>query len=68
MKFTVVNESLSIYKPTVLYWKLFNYFNCSFTILYMNKIEWKRFQGIEVVLFQIVQVEALIHGADLNFQ
>ena len=27
MKFTVVNESLSVYKPNVLYWELFNYFN-----------------------------------------
>ena len=27
MKFTVVNESLSIYKPNVLYWELFKYFN-----------------------------------------
>ena len=26
MKFTVVNESLSIYKPNVLYWELFNCF------------------------------------------
>ena len=27
MKFTIVNESLSVYKPNVLYGELFNYFN-----------------------------------------
>ena len=40
MKFTVVNESLYIYKPNVLYWELFNYFNVLLTEweIYKNDI------------------------------